>query len=113
MIKNILMVKENSDKDFLEFIVKSLVDNPDSVEIERKVDEMGVLLTLRVHADDMGQIIGKGGSTAKAIRDLVRTIGLKRKARINLKIAEPEGSTYKPREDSSDDRKEGLEDIKL
>jgi hypothetical protein len=62
----------------------------------------------------MGQIIGKGGSTAKAIRDLVRTIGLKRKARINLKIAEPEGSTYKPREEaSSDNRKEGLEDIKL
>ncbi len=107
------MTNETSDKDFLEFIVKSLVDNPDSVEIDRKVDEMGVLLTLKVHADDMGQIIGKGGSTAKAIRDLVRTIGLKSKARVNLKIVEPEGSTYKPREESSENKTEGLEDIKL
>ncbi len=107
------MTKEASDREFLEFIVKNLVDNPDAVEVERKVDEMGVLLSLKVHPDDMGQIIGKEGSTARAIRNLVRIIGLKNKARVNLKIVEPSGSTYKPREDSSESRKEGLEDIKL
>ncbi len=107
------MSKETTDKDFLEFVVKSLVDNPDSVEVDRKVDEMGVLLALKVHPDDMGQIIGKEGSTARAIRNLVRIIGLKQKARVNLKIIEPAGSTYQPRGNSSDNRKEGLEDIKL
>jgi uncharacterized protein len=107
------MTKEASDKEFLEFIVKNLVDNPDSVEVERKVDEMGVLLALKVHPDDMGQIIGKEGSTARAIRNLVRIIGLKRKARVNLKIIEPGGGSYQPRTDSSENRKEGLEDIKL
>ncbi len=107
------MAKETSDKDFLEFIVKNLVDNPDVVEVERKVDEMGVLLALKVHPDDMGQIIGKEGSTARAIRNLVRIIGLKNKARVNLKIIEPSGSNYQPRGNSSDNRKEGLEDIKL
>ncbi len=107
------MANEASDKEFLDFIVKNLVDNPDSVEVERKVDEMGVLLTLKVHPDDMGQIIGKGGTTAKAIRDLVRIIGLKRKARINLKIIEPSGGSFRPKNSDNDDKKEGLEDIKL
>ncbi len=95
------MSEETSDKGFLEFIVKNLVDNPDSVAVERKVDEMGVLLSLKVHPDDMGQIIGKEGSTARAIRNLVRIIGLKNKARTNLKIVEPEGSNYRPKENSS------------
>ena len=107
------MTNETSDKEFLEFIVKNLVDNPDSVEVERKVDEMGVLLSLKVHPDDMGQIIGKEGSTARAIRNLVRIIGLKRKARVNLKIVEPSGGSYQPRNNPSENRKEGLEDIKL
>ncbi|HEX9722494.1 MAG TPA: KH domain-containing protein [Candidatus Paceibacterota bacterium] len=75
----------------LEYLVKSLVDNPDSVKVERKVDEMGVLLTLTVHAQDMGQIVGRQGSTARAIRTLVRIAGLKAHARVNLKIEEPEG----------------------
>ncbi len=107
------MAKEASDKEFLEFIVKNLVDHPDDVTVERKVDEMGVLLALKVHPEDMGQIIGKEGSTARAIRNLVRIIGLKNKARVNLKIIEPGGGSYKPKEDSSENKKEGLEDIKL
>lgn len=85
------MAKE-SDREFLEYVVKALVDNPKDVKIDRKVDEMGVLLTLKVHADDMGQIIGKDGSTARAIRNLIRIIGLKNHARVNLKIEEPAGS---------------------
>ena len=87
------MAKESSDKDFLEYLVKGLVDHPDDVEIDRKVDEMGVLLSLKVNPEDMGQIIGKAGSTARAIRSLVRIVGLKNHARVNLKIEEPEGST--------------------
>lgn len=82
-----------SDKDFLEYVVKSVVDHPDEVTIDRKVDEMGVLLTLKVNAQDMGQIVGRQGSTAKAIRTLLRIVGVKNNARVNLKIDEPEGST--------------------
>jgi predicted RNA-binding protein YlqC (UPF0109 family) len=81
----------NEDKQFLETLVKSLVDNPDSVNITRTVDEMGVLLTLDVHADDMGKIIGRSGNTAKAIRTLLRVVGMKHDARVNLKINEPVG----------------------
>ena len=86
----IKMAKEK-DHEFLEFIVKELVDNPKDVKVERKVDEMGVLLSLKVNPEDMGQIIGREGSTAKAIRNLVRIVGLKNHARVNLKIEEPEG----------------------
>ena len=82
-----------SDQEFLEHVVKSLVDNPDSVKVDRVVDEMGVLLTLDVHPEDMGKIIGRSGNTAKAIRTLLRVVGMKNNARVNLKINEPEGST--------------------
>lgn len=78
------------DKDFLETLVKSLVNYPEDVQVERKIDEMGVLLTLRVNRADMGQIVGRNGSTAKAIRSLLRIVGLKNNARVNLKILEPE-----------------------
>ena len=87
-------MKETADQDFLEFLVKSLVDHPDDVKVERKVDEMGVLLSLRVNAMDMGQVVGRQGATAKAIRSLLRIVGIKNNARVNLKIEEPEGSTH-------------------
>ena len=79
------------DRQFLEYVVKALVDHPDDVKINRTVDEMGVLLTMDVHADDMGKIIGRSGNTAKAIRTLLRVVGMKNDARVNLKINEPEG----------------------
>ena len=79
------------DQEFLETVVKSLVDHPESVQTNRTVDEMGVLLTLDVHAEDMGKIIGRSGNTAKAIRTLLRVVGMKHDARVNLKINEPEG----------------------
>ncbi len=82
-----------ADQDFLVFLVKSLVDHPDDVKVERKVDEMGVLLSLRVNPLDMGQVVGRQGATAKAIRSLLRIVGIKNNARVNLKIEEPEGST--------------------
>ncbi len=84
------MAKER-DEEFLELVVKSLVDNPDDVKITRTVDEMGVLLTLDISPEDMGKIIGRSGNTAKAIRTLLRVVGLRNNARINLKINEPEG----------------------
>jgi len=79
------------DKAFLEYIVKALVDYPDDVKIDRTVDEMGVLITMTVNGADMGKIIGRQGNTAKAIRTLLRVIGMKNNARVNLKINEPEG----------------------
>ena len=81
------------DQEFLENVVKTLVDNPDKVEITRSVDEMGVLLTLKVAQDDMGKIIGRDGNTAKAIRTLLRVVGMKNNARVNLKINEPDGKS--------------------
>lgn len=80
-----------SDQEFLTMLAKSLVDHPDDVVVDRRVDEMGVLLTLKVNPMDMGQIVGRQGSTAKAIRSLLRIVGIKNNARVNLKIDEPEG----------------------
>lgn len=83
------------DAQFLEYVIKGLVDNPDKVQIVRTVDEMGVLLTLTVDPIDMGKVIGRSGNTAKAIRTLLRVVGMKNNARVNLKINEPEGGLKK------------------
>ena len=91
------MATKNTDQEFLEYLVKSIVDHPDDVKVDRKVDEMGVLLSLKVHAQDMGQVVGRQGATAKSIRSLLRIVGIKNNARVNLKIEEPEGSTHVPR----------------
>ena len=81
----------SGDQEFLEYVAKALVDNPDAVEVGRKVDEMGVLLSIKVHKDDVGKLIGRSGNTAKALRTLLRVEGMKNHARVNLKIEEPEG----------------------
>ncbi len=81
------------DQAFLEQVVRALVEKPEKVEISRTVDEMGVLLTLKVDQEDMGKIIGRDGNTAKAIRTLLRVVGMKNNARVNLKINEPDGRT--------------------
>ncbi len=90
-------MSKQADQEFLEFLVKSIVDHPDDVKIERKVDELGVLLSLRVNSQDMGQVVGRQGATAKAIRSLLRIVGIKHDARVNLKIEEPEGGMRAPR----------------
>lgn len=82
---------QGPDRDFVEFIIKQMVNRPDEVEVIRTVDEMGVLITLKVAKDDMGRIIGKNGQTAKSIRVLLRVVGSKNNARVNLKIVEPGG----------------------
>ena len=93
------------DQEFLDYLVRALVDTPSAVKTERKVDEMGVLITLKVDPADMGKIIGRNGATAKAIRSLLRVVGIKNNARVNLKIEEPEGGRG-PRmmRDETDDR---------
>lgn len=94
------------DVQFLEFLIKALVDHPDDVKIKRTVDEMGVLMTLDVNPEDMGKVIGRSGNTAKAIRILLRVVGMKGNARVNLKINEPAGGQrYMPeREEGSTPR---------
>jgi predicted RNA-binding protein YlqC (UPF0109 family) len=82
------------DQAFLEYAAKALVDHPEAVETTRTIDPMGVLLTLSVHPDDMGKIIGKSGKTAEALRILLRVVGMKGNARVNLKINEPVGGKH-------------------
>lgn len=91
------------DQEFLEFVVKAMVENPDAVQVGRTVDEMGVLLTLDVSREDMGTIIGKDGNTAKALRTLLRVVGMKHNARVNLKINEPAGGKRAPQQFDSVD----------
>jgi predicted RNA-binding protein YlqC (UPF0109 family) len=115
------MAGKNQDQEFVEFIVKGIVNNPDKVKVERNVDEMGVLLTLKVDPEDMGALIGRQGSTARALRTLTRIVGLKNNARVNLKIEEPEGGR-KPagpgpkageKKDEKKDVDKVVEDLKL
>lgn len=103
----------NKDQEFLEYVVKALVDNPQDVKVDRKVDEMGVLMTLDINSADMGKIIGRQGNTAKAIRTLLRVVGMKNNARVNLKINEPAGSTHAPRESASRSVDEAMADLKF
>lgn len=87
------------DQQFVEYVVKALVENPDAVKVERSVDDMGTLLELTVDPADMGKVIGKAGATAKSIRTLLRVLGAKSDERVNLKIVEPEGSERPAREE--------------
>lgn len=95
-MNQISITNQEPDAAFLEFLVKSLVDNPDAVKVTRTVDEMGVLITLDCAAEDMGMVIGRSGNTAKAIRTLLRVVGMKNNARVNLKINEPAGGSRRP-----------------
>ena len=81
------------DQQFIEYIVKSVVGNPDDVIVERIIDEKGVLLTLTVNPDDLGRVIGKRGVTAQSLRTLLRALGTKNDARYNLKIVNNDGQT--------------------
>jgi uncharacterized protein len=76
------------DQQFVDFVVKSLVNNPDAVQVERRVDEKGVLLELTVDPEDLGRVIGKRGATAQSLRTLLRALGTKNDARYNLKIVD-------------------------
>lgn len=97
------------DQQFIEYIVKSLVGNPDAVKVERTIDEKGVLLELTVDPEDIGRVIGKRGSTAQSLRALLRALGTKNDARYNLKIVDvdrPEGERGTPRQAAPVDQDE-------
>lgn len=81
------------DQQFVEFVVKALVGNPDAVQVERTIDEKGVLLELTVAPEDLGRVIGKRGGTAQSIRTLLRALGTKNDARYNLKIVDSDGGS--------------------
>ncbi len=80
------------DQQFVEYVVKAIVNNPNDVRTERTVDERGVLITLYINPADMGYVIGRQGQTARSVRTLLRIVGAKSNARVNLKIYEPEES---------------------
>jgi len=104
-----------SDKEFLDFLVKAIVAHPEDVKSERNIDERGVLITLNINPEDMGYVIGKHGQTAKAIRTLLKIVGAKNNARVNLKIAEPEGSTHirRPMREREEISTDAVDDLKI
>jgi len=90
------MTTKQQDQNFVEMVVREIVDHPDDVKVDRTVDDRGVLLSLSINPEDMGKVIGKEGKTAEALRTLLRIVGSKNNARVNLKILEPEGQNGKP-----------------
>jgi len=106
------MTKVLGYQELLEHILKTLADHPEDVKVEKKVDEMGVLLDVKVNPSDMGLIIGKRGSTIRAIRTILRAVGLKSNARVNIKIEEPEGRK-KTTSSGSSSEDLNVEDIKI
>ncbi|MCU0680099.1 MAG: KH domain-containing protein [Planctomycetes bacterium] len=104
------------DKQFLEMIVRSIVSNPDAVSVDRTIDEMGVLLTLKIDPADMGYVIGRKGQTAQAIRTLLKIVGAKNNSRVNLKIYDPNAGSKRPmprREDREDIDTSSVDDLKI
>lgn len=95
---------ETIDQQFIEYIVKALVGNPDGVRVERTIDEKGVLLELYVDQEDLGRVIGRNGATAKSIRILLRALGVKNDARYNLKIVDTNPEGRPPRRDDNRDQ---------
>ena len=99
------------DQQFVEYIVKTLVNNPDKVSIDRTIDEKGVLLSLEVDPDDVGRIIGRRGATAQSIRTLLRALGTKNDARYNLKIINNDDYEPKASDDEAADEAVAAEDV--
>ena len=97
------------DQQFVEYIVKSLVEHPDDVVVERVIDEKGVLLTLTVNPEDLGRVIGRRGTTAQSLRTLLRALGTKNSARYNLKIVNNDNPAEVLAETSSDDTENPVE----
>lgn len=91
------------DQQFIEYVVKTIVGNPEAVSIQRTIDEKGVLLELTVDPEDLGRVIGKRGSGAQALRTLLRALGTKNDARYNLKIVDV-GGERPPRPEREDNR---------
>ncbi len=101
------------DQQFVEYIVKTLVNNPEKVSVERTIDEKGVLLELNVDPEDVGRVIGRRGATAQSIRTLLRALGTKNDARYNLKIVntDEEGGAAPRTEEAPADEPEAVEEV--
>lgn len=106
-----------ADQAFIEMIAKAIVNKPEAVKVERTVDEMGVLLTLKVDVEDTGQVIGRSGQTIQAIRTLLRIVGAKNNARVNLKLYQPEGSERPFKKGVRDNKRvintDAMDDLKI
>lgn len=103
VIKTVMQEIMESDQQFVEYLVKAIVNNPDDVKVTRTVDERGVLMTLDINPSDMGYVIGRQGQTARSIRTLLKIVGAKNNARVNLKINEPEGGRPAPQSAMSEE----------
>jgi len=105
------MADNQFDQQFVEYVIRAIVNHPDDVRTERIVDERGVLITLFINQEDMGYVIGRQGQTARAVRTLLKIVGAKENARVNLKIYEPEGSRRPARVDREDRPERGNDDF--
>jgi len=113
-----MVANEVQDQEFLEYVVKSIVAHPEDVKTDRTIDERGVLLTLTINPEDMGYVIGRRGQTAQSIRILLKIVGAKNNARVNVKINEPEGSQRRERRPREENRAEevdtsSVDDLKI
>jgi len=106
-------MEKMQDQEFVEYIVRGIVNHPDDVTTERTVDEMGVLITLKINQEDMGYVIGRQGQTARAIRTLLKIVGAKSNARVNLKIYDPEGGNKPGGHAPGEEVASAVEDLKL
>lgn len=104
---------EARDKEFLEMIVKHIVSTPEAVQVERTIDEMGVLLTLKIDPSDMGYVIGKKGQTAQAIRTLLKIVGAKNNSRVNLKIYDPNAGERPARSNREEVDTSSVDDLNI
>ena len=100
-----------TDQEFVEYVIRGIVNHPNDVRTERTVDERGVLITLHINAEDMGYVIGRQGQTARAVRTLLKIVGAKANARVNLKIFEPEGSRGPRRRTESMDMEASVDEL--
>ncbi len=99
------------DQQFVEYVIKNLVNHPDDVTVDRKIDEKGVLLTLTVNPEDLGRVIGRRGSTAQSLRTLLRALGTKNDAHYNLKIVNNDDQSTVAEASVTDESAEAVENF--
>lgn len=75
-------------KDVLDFIAKAIVDEPDEVDVTERKGDRGIILELRVASDDMGKVIGKGGRTVRAIRNVVKAAAIREDVHVSVDVVD-------------------------
>lgn len=110
-MNELVMAVKEEDQEFVEYVIRKIVNHPEDVRTERIVDERGVLITLHINQEDMGYVIGRQGQTARAVRTLLKIVGAKSNARVNLKIYEPEGSRRPHRSDTFSQSETSVDDL--